>query len=143
MLVFRFFLLSLYFHWVFAKPVTTIIDDAFAGDSDTSILYSPSNAWGLGSTTGHGRIAPDPSLAQDETWHDTTDDTTPDHDGTTPTFMEVNFQGENSVGTSYSFVLMPQIHRHRDRRPLHYRQQQGGSEYTSLYWNKSQLLLLH
>ncbi|KAJ7895068.1 hypothetical protein B0H13DRAFT_2035200, partial [Mycena leptocephala] len=74
-------------------PVTTIIDDAFAGDSDTSILYSPANAWGLGSTTGHGRIAPDPSLAQDETWHDTTDDTTPDHDGTTPTFMEVNFQG--------------------------------------------------
>ncbi|KAJ6601176.1 hypothetical protein DFH09DRAFT_558068 [Mycena vulgaris] len=88
-----FFLLYLYFRSVFAKPVTTIIDDAFPGDTHSSVSYSPPNAWGIGSSTSHGRIVPDASQAQDGTWHDTTDDTTPDHDGATPTVMEVNFQG--------------------------------------------------
>ncbi|KAJ6577502.1 hypothetical protein B0H19DRAFT_562183 [Mycena capillaripes] len=88
-----FIFLFLPWHSALAKLVTTIIDDAFPGDTLSSISYSPSDAWGIGSAAGHGRVAPDASQALDGTWHDTTDDTTPDHDGTTPTFMEVNFQG--------------------------------------------------
>ncbi|KAJ7497229.1 hypothetical protein FB451DRAFT_221433 [Mycena latifolia] len=82
-----------YLHSALAKLVTTIIDDAFPGDTHSSVSYSPSDAWGIGSATGHGRIMPDASHAQDSTWHDTTDDTSLDHDGTTPTFMDINFQG--------------------------------------------------
>ncbi|KAJ7115098.1 hypothetical protein C8R43DRAFT_1038972 [Mycena crocata] len=86
--------LFLCFHSSFAALVTTIIDDAFAGDAQSSITYTPSgSAWNLGNANAHGRVAPDASKAQDGTWHDTTDDTTPDHDGTTPTFLEVKFQG--------------------------------------------------
>ncbi|KAF7330219.1 hypothetical protein MVEN_02459000 [Mycena venus] len=87
------FLPFLCFHPAFAKLVTTIIDDAFQGDTHSSIAYSLPNAWGAESATVHGRVAPDASQAQNGTWHDTTDDTTPDHDGTTPTFMEISFQG--------------------------------------------------
>lgn len=91
-------LLFLSLHLVFTKSVTTIIDDAFAGDARTSISYSPSNAWaGVGSVTTHGRVAPDASQALDGTWHDTTDDTDPRLDGTTMTFMEISFQGKNVV----------------------------------------------
>ncbi|KAJ7174701.1 hypothetical protein C8R46DRAFT_1189404 [Mycena filopes] len=89
-----FLILSLYLpHSTLAKLVTTILDDAFSGDSQSSISYSPANVWVVGSTTNHGRVSPDPSLAFDSTWHDATDDTTPDHAGTTPIFMEVTFQG--------------------------------------------------
>ncbi|KAF7375264.1 hypothetical protein MSAN_00413100 [Mycena sanguinolenta] len=88
-----FFLLFLHFRCISSKLVTTIIDDAFAGDAQSSISYSPLTAWGQGSASNHGRIAPDATQAQDGTWHDTTDDTTPDHDGTTPTFMEITFEG--------------------------------------------------
>ncbi|KAJ7745276.1 hypothetical protein B0H16DRAFT_1462790 [Mycena metata] len=87
------FRIFLCLHSALAALVTTILDDAFAGDSQSSITYSPSNVWVLGSSTNHGRIAPDPSQAFDSTWHDATDDTTANHDGTTPLFMEVNFQG--------------------------------------------------
>ncbi|KAJ7138208.1 hypothetical protein C8R44DRAFT_767033, partial [Mycena epipterygia] len=89
----HFFLLSLCLHSVFAKLVTTIIDDAFPGDTQSSISYTPPNVWVIGSATNNGRIKPDASQALDGTWHDATDDTTPDHDGTTPLFMGVNFQG--------------------------------------------------
>ncbi|KAJ6488143.1 hypothetical protein C8R47DRAFT_1126771 [Mycena vitilis] len=89
----RIFLLCLSSPAVFPKLLTTIIDDAFPGDSQSSISYSPPAAWVVGSANNHGRVAPDASQALDGTWHDTTDDTTPDHDGTTPTFMVVNFQG--------------------------------------------------
>ncbi|KAJ7039322.1 hypothetical protein C8F04DRAFT_950048 [Mycena alexandri] len=87
------FLLFLSLPAAIAALVTTILDDAFAGDSQSSITYSPSNVWVVGSSTNHGRISPDPTQAFDSTWHDATDDTTPNHDGTTPLFMEVNFQG--------------------------------------------------
>ncbi|KAJ7084321.1 hypothetical protein B0H15DRAFT_389634 [Mycena belliarum] len=81
-------------HSAFAKLVTTLIDDAFPGDAQSSVSYFPSLAvWGAGTTTNHGRITPDASRAQNNTWHDTTDDTTPTIDGTTPTYMEVKFQG--------------------------------------------------
>ncbi|KAJ7577055.1 hypothetical protein C8J56DRAFT_1061761 [Mycena floridula] len=77
-----------------AKLVTTIIDDAFPGDTDSSITYFPSlDVWVVGSSTIHGRVSPDPSQAQDGTWHDTTDDTTPDHDGTNKTYFELAFKG--------------------------------------------------
>ncbi|KAJ7027003.1 hypothetical protein C8F04DRAFT_1399671 [Mycena alexandri] len=87
------FLLFLSLPAAIAALVTTILDDAFAGDSQSSITYSPSNVWVVGSSTNHGRISPDPTQAFDSTWHDATDDTTPNHDGTTPLFIEVNFQG--------------------------------------------------
>ncbi|KAJ7672207.1 hypothetical protein DFH06DRAFT_1293071 [Mycena polygramma] len=89
----RIFLLCLSFPAAFPRLLTTIIDDAFPGDAQSSISYSPPDVWVIGSASNHGRVAPDVSQAQDGTWHDTTDDTTPDHDGTTPTFMEVTFQG--------------------------------------------------
>ncbi|KAF7375252.1 hypothetical protein MSAN_00411900 [Mycena sanguinolenta] len=88
-----FFLLFLHFRCISSKLVTTIIDDAFAGDTQSSITYSPLAAWLQGSASNHGRITPDATQAQDGTWHDATDDTTPDHDGTTPTFMEITFEG--------------------------------------------------
>ncbi|KAJ6468332.1 hypothetical protein C8R45DRAFT_1018357 [Mycena sanguinolenta] len=88
-----FFLLFFYVRSTLSKLVTTIIDDAFAGDTQTSISYSPLASWGQESANNHGRIIPDATQAQDGTWHDTTDDTTPDHDGTTPTFMEITFEG--------------------------------------------------
>ncbi|KAF7330220.1 hypothetical protein MVEN_02459100 [Mycena venus] len=87
------FLHFIYLRSTFSKLVTAIIDDTFPGDTNSSILYSLPSAWLAGSATVHGRVAPDASQAQNGTWHDTTDDTTPDHDGTTPTFMEISFQG--------------------------------------------------
>ncbi|KAJ7138202.1 hypothetical protein C8R44DRAFT_868523 [Mycena epipterygia] len=90
----HFLLLSLCLHSVFAKLVTTIIDDAFPGDTQSNISYAPSLAlWVNGSATNHGRVMPDPSQALDGTWHDTTDDTTPGHNGTAARFMELNFHG--------------------------------------------------
>ncbi|KAJ7273959.1 hypothetical protein C8J57DRAFT_1314106, partial [Mycena rebaudengoi] len=88
-----FSLLILYLHSTFAKLVTTLIDDAFPGDRQSSVSYSLAAAWGPGSSTGHGRVSPDASKAQFGTWHDTTADTDPERDGTTPTFMEVKFRG--------------------------------------------------
>ncbi|KAJ7881029.1 hypothetical protein B0H14DRAFT_1524584 [Mycena olivaceomarginata] len=94
MLWFLFFLHFLCLRSAFSKLVTTIIDDAFPGDTDSSVSYSSSpGGWVAGSASTHGRVSPDAALAQDGTWHDSTDDTTPDHDGTTPTFMEVKFRG--------------------------------------------------
>ncbi|KAJ7274028.1 hypothetical protein C8J57DRAFT_1314304 [Mycena rebaudengoi] len=85
-----FSLLILYLHSTFAKLVTTLIDDAFPGDTQSSVSYSPAESWGPGSSTSHGRVSPDASKAQFGTWHDTTADT---ELGTTPTFMEVIFRG--------------------------------------------------
>ncbi|KAJ7626565.1 hypothetical protein DFH06DRAFT_734267 [Mycena polygramma] len=86
-----FFLPFLCLPAAFAKLL--IIDDALAGETQSSILYSPPDAWVLGTATNHGRIAPDASQAQNGTWHDATDDTTANHEGTTPIFMTILFQG--------------------------------------------------
>ncbi|KAJ7169382.1 hypothetical protein C8R43DRAFT_1156050 [Mycena crocata] len=75
----------------FGRSAITTIDDAFPGDTRSSILYS--RGWLAGSVSHHGRVIPDASRAHGGTWHDATADTDPTRDGTTPTFMEINFQG--------------------------------------------------
>ncbi|KAF8207039.1 hypothetical protein K438DRAFT_1962678 [Mycena galopus ATCC 62051] len=95
MLWFLAFLHFLYLRLVFSKLVTTTIDDAFPGDTLSSISYSTGqpNDWVQGNASNHGRIMPDSTQCFNSTWHDVTDDTTTNHDGTTPVFMEITFQG--------------------------------------------------
>ncbi|KAK7032772.1 hypothetical protein R3P38DRAFT_3352091 [Favolaschia claudopus] len=73
---------------VFAKTVTTILDDA-----SSNIAYTPAEHWQQCSNGVHGRIIPDATRAQGGTYHDATDDTTPNHDGDTAMFLEISFTG--------------------------------------------------
>ncbi|KAJ7573210.1 hypothetical protein C8J56DRAFT_1132381 [Mycena floridula] len=72
------------------KPSTLTIDDAFTGDTQTSLDYVPKTSWQAASASNHGRAVPDASKTLDGTWHDTTQDTFFD---TETTYLDLHFQG--------------------------------------------------
>ncbi|KAJ7592362.1 hypothetical protein C8J56DRAFT_523030 [Mycena floridula] len=114
--------LSIFGSPAFAVLTNRTVDDAFGGDSQVGLTYSPDRpgAWisgGSCATCSHGLADPDAGQAFGGTWHDDTQDSDLDPD---QSFLEISFEGTavyvfciiannlgDGVGTKadYSFTL--------------------------------------